>query len=114
MAITVANVITKTRKYLADAQEERTWDDTADFIPSVNRAQRKVKRERPDLMMADDGTLTAYADATAVGDTLIWDDDQLEALAHYTAFDLLLDDTVNRSNREEAATRLQLFESEIS
>jgi len=110
--MTVADAIAKARVFLADDNEEQMFSD-ARLLESLNFAQRELRRSRPDLMVSSTGVTETYADATAVGDTLVWEDYWILALAHYTAYDVLLDESHNRANREEAATRLNLFKAAI-
>ena len=113
MAITAGNVIAKAREYLSDDNEIQVYS-AAVMIASLNRGQLALIKDRPDLMVSATGVAETYAPATVVGDTLLWPDDFLEALAQYIAYDRLSDDSHNRANREEALYRLGLYKSEIS
>jgi len=112
MTITADDVVTKTRKYLSDDNQAQIYSDS-EMIESLNRAQLRLKRNRPDLMVSSGGTLLIYTPATALDDDLLWPDDFIEALAQFAAYDKLSDDSHDRADREEAAFRLQLYQQEI-
>jgi len=113
MSITSGNVIDRARQLLADAAEDETIID-AEYIASLNRAQRQLKQDRPELMISSTGVTETYADSTVVGDTLIWPDEFIKALAEYICYDILSDDTHDRANREEAEFRYNRYKREIS
>jgi len=111
--LTTQDVITRARQVLADNNEQQGYSN-AILIPSVNAAQRVLKNDRPDLRLSATGTMTAWTASTVVGDTLIWDDDQLEALALETASHRLLDDSYDEANRAQSAELHARYMAEIS
>ena len=113
MSITTANVITRARQLLADNNAESSYTDTI-LLASVNAAQRRLKNDRPDLRLSSAGAMTAWAASTVVTDVLIWNDDQLEALALETASNRLLDDSYDEANRAQSAELHAKYLAEIS
>lgn len=113
MSITAQNVITRARELLADEAEDETIKD-AEYITSLNRAQRQLRKDRPELMVSATGVSETYADATVVGDTLLWPNEFLQALAEYICYDILSDDTHDRADREESEFRFNRYKREIS
>ena len=113
MALTAQDVVTKTRKYISDDNPDEVFIDAV-YITALNRAQLRMKRDRPELMVSATGITETYAAATVVTSPLLWPDDFVEALAQYSAYDILSDDTHDRANREEAEYRLDKYKQEIS
>jgi len=112
MVMLAGDVVTKTRKYLSDDNQVKIFSNL-EMIDSLNRAQTKLRRDRPDLSISDGGTGMIYAPADDLADELIWPDDFLEALSQYSAYDKLSDDSHDRADRDEAAYRLGLYQQEI-
>jgi len=113
MVMLAGDVVTKTRKYLSDDNQITIFSDD-EMIASLNRAQRNLLNARPELNITVTGTQYVYTPASALTDELLWPDQFLEALAQYSAFDKLSDDSHDRADREEAAYRLQLYQQEIN
>jgi len=113
MTITAGDVITRTRQLLADEAEDESLADGEYYAP-LNRAQKQLRKDRPELMVSATGVTETLADAAALATELIWPDDMLQALAEYTAYDILSDDSHDRANREEAEFRYGRYKREIS
>ena len=113
MTITAGDVITRTRQILADEAEDESIAD-ADYFAPLNRAQKQLIKDRPELMVSSTGVTETYAAATVVGDVLLWPEDFLQALAEFTAYDILSDDSKSIANREESEFRYGRYKREIS
>ena len=108
-----SDVITVVRQNVSDTIEEYRFDD-AEMLTTLTSATRQLAIDKPDLLVDSDGSLVAIVDVTAVGDTLIFDRDWLEALVNYASHLLFAKDGSDTYNANQAATHLAYYKDAIN
>jgi hypothetical protein len=108
-----SDVITVARQNLDDTTEEYRFDD-AEMINTLTSATRRLAIDRPDELVDSDGTIIAVVDIAALGDTLIFDRNFLEALVNYVCHLIYMKDSSDTYNASQAATHLTSYSNAIN
>jgi hypothetical protein len=108
-----SDVITVARENLEDTIVEYRFEDT-ELLTALTSATRRLATDKPDLLVDSDGTLIAVVDVTALGNTLIFDRDWLEALSSFLCHLIFLKDSSDTYNANQAATQLALYKAAIN
>lgn len=103
-----SDVITVVRRILNDEDEPLyRWTDVA-LVRYVDFAQRALKKSRPDLLYSG-GAMTPATEVTATSTALAFDEDSLEALAHYVVAMGFTEDGDETGNESRAQKHLAFF-----
>ena len=78
-----------------------TWAD-ADFLVFVNEGVRYVFDNAPHSRLQTDGTLSVYAKAAALSDTLLIEDEYLLPLTEYVCYRYFSSDSGDAIDKERA------------
>lgn len=108
-----SDVIDVARENLEDTEKDYRFSD-AEMIKALNSATRRLATDKPDLLVDSDGTIIAIVDAAALGDTLIFDRDWLEALVSYLCYRIFLKDSSDTFNANQATTHLAAYRDAIN
>lgn len=104
MSMTVADVIDRARRALADtgSVETQRWTDAA-MRNYLNDALDEILAARPDLAIQDDGTLGTITDVTENTDTIdLLGDEFLEPLSGYVIMRCASEDSADTANAQRA------------
>jgi len=97
------DVIALARRELNDAEPGNyRWPDDV-LLAHLNRALVRLNQDRPDLLLTEAGAMTAFAEAAATTDTLVYGATARTALVHHVCFSALSEDSDNAANAKRAA-----------
>jgi len=103
-----SDVIATVRRILNDETVDAyRWTDVA-LVRYVDFAQRALQKSRPDLLYSG-GAMTAVTEVTATSTVLAFDEDSLEALAHYAIYMGFTEDGDETGNESRAQKHLDFF-----
>ena len=108
-----SDVVTTARENLQDTEKEYRFSDT-EMLTALTSAVRRLAIDRPDLLVASDGTLETEADVTSLSQTLIFDTHWREALVSYLCHRLFVKDSEDTHNANLAVTHLAAYKDAIS
>jgi len=108
-----SDVITIARQGLSDTSEEYRFSDS-EMLDALTSATERLGIDRPDLLVDSAGAIIAVVDVTALGDTLIFDREWLEALADYLCYLIFMKDNTHTFNAEQSAIRIASYKNAIN
>lgn len=107
-----SDIITLSREQINDTIKPYRFDDT-EMLRAVDASCKELQLDRPSFLLKDDNTYTTLLDITAVGDTILFSESYLMALAHKVTYKVLLKDSDDDYNAKLATTHLSLYNTSI-
>lgn len=112
--MTAAEVILLVRETMNDDHEESGYRfDDAELLRELNDAQDELVKDRPDLLLAADGTIQTVTPVTATTTVLLVGTDYRQALASAVCKKLYVKDGEDDQNITLAGAHQQIYQSEI-
>ena len=111
-------VLAEARIMIGDiaTEEANRRQPVANMVKYLNNAIQDLLMRRPELALADDGTLTAFTELTTTtvsSQALPVDEDYREALAHNIAAQIFQIDANDEHNAQQALSHEQVYLSLI-
>ena len=106
--MTAQDIIDLVRQEINDTIRDYRFADS-EILSALTDANRELALDRPDLLLDANGDYITIVDITAVSDTILFDDNQRQALMHYTCYRILSKDSEDDQNMALARTHLALY-----